>query len=238
MNKKTLIIVDPQYDFMEGGSLPVKGGTRALDNLVEHLISESDNYSSILVTLDTHHPTNLAFKENWVGNVSEIREYEQFPVDVIKEGTIRPRFSYTAKRDLSKLFCQQDFRCWPKHCIKGTSGWEIHEVLKKLLDSLGNRVTYLLKGEDDSRDCYSAFHYGDGGTTENKIYLDYFTDTDYYFAGLAKDFCVYDTIRSVQSLVVSRNSTFTLLDTCTASIGTSEEVEKKYQRLIRPLNIG
>ena len=38
MNKITLIIVDPQYDFIEGGKLPVKGGTKALDNVVAIII--------------------------------------------------------------------------------------------------------------------------------------------------------------------------------------------------------
>ena len=31
----TLIIVDPQYDFIEGGKLPVKGGRKALENVAE-----------------------------------------------------------------------------------------------------------------------------------------------------------------------------------------------------------
>ena len=34
---KILLIVDPQNDFIEGGSLPVNGAKDAMDNLVSYL---------------------------------------------------------------------------------------------------------------------------------------------------------------------------------------------------------
>lgn len=45
---KTLIIVDPQYDFIEGGKLPVTGGKAALDRIVEYL--DSGELSMVILT--------------------------------------------------------------------------------------------------------------------------------------------------------------------------------------------
>lgn len=58
---KTLIIVDGQYDFMEGGKLPVKGATKALDNTVS--LIESGEYSTIITTQDWHNGKHCSFKE-------------------------------------------------------------------------------------------------------------------------------------------------------------------------------
>jgi len=58
---KTLIIVDAQYDFMEGGKLPVEGATEALDNTVS--LIESGEYSTIITTQDWHNGKHCSFKE-------------------------------------------------------------------------------------------------------------------------------------------------------------------------------
>lgn len=58
---KTLIIVDGQYDFMEGGKLPVEGATKALDNIVS--LIESGEYSTIITTQDWHNGKHCSFKE-------------------------------------------------------------------------------------------------------------------------------------------------------------------------------
>jgi len=58
---KTLIIVDAQYDFMEGGKLPVKGATKALNNIVS--LIESGEYSTIITTQDWHNGKHCSFKE-------------------------------------------------------------------------------------------------------------------------------------------------------------------------------
>jgi len=58
---KTLIIVDAQYDFMEGGKLPVAGATQALNNIVEYL--DSGEVSTVITTQDWHNGKHCSFKE-------------------------------------------------------------------------------------------------------------------------------------------------------------------------------
>lgn len=55
-----LIIVDPQYDFIEGGKLPVEGGTKALDN-VANLIKKGD-IGQVIITKDWHPANHVSFK--------------------------------------------------------------------------------------------------------------------------------------------------------------------------------
>lgn len=61
MKKVTLIIVDPQYDFIEGGKLPVKGGTKALDNVVKLL--NSGKVGCVFTTQDWHYGSHPSFKD-------------------------------------------------------------------------------------------------------------------------------------------------------------------------------
>ena len=58
---KTLIIVDAQNDFMEGGKLPVAGATKALDNTVS--LIEKGKYSRIITTQDWHNGKHCSFEE-------------------------------------------------------------------------------------------------------------------------------------------------------------------------------
>lgn len=58
---KTLIIVDAQNDFMEGGKLPVAGATEALNNIVEYL--NSGEISMVITTQDWHEGKHESFKE-------------------------------------------------------------------------------------------------------------------------------------------------------------------------------
>lgn len=61
---KILICVDCQYDFIEGGNLPVEGGTKALDYLANYVADHSDEYDAIVMTLDWHPSDHCSFTEN------------------------------------------------------------------------------------------------------------------------------------------------------------------------------
>ena len=56
----TLIIVDPQYDFIDGGKLPIEGGKQALDNIVE--LINSGKVGNALVMYDWHPGNHCSFK--------------------------------------------------------------------------------------------------------------------------------------------------------------------------------
>lgn len=70
MKRKYLFIVDPQNDFIEGGSLAVPGGKEALQRIVDSGILD-ENWEKVIVTLDSHNPSHLGFGEP----KTELRKY-------------------------------------------------------------------------------------------------------------------------------------------------------------------
>ena len=61
---KCLILVDCQYDFLEGGSLPVSGAKGIMDDLTRYVEKYGHDYKSIVMTLDQHPLEHCSFKEN------------------------------------------------------------------------------------------------------------------------------------------------------------------------------
>lgn len=64
MGRKILIVVDAQYDFIEGGSLAVEGAREALNKLVEFIKKHYKEYDGIFFTADWHLPSHCSFKDN------------------------------------------------------------------------------------------------------------------------------------------------------------------------------
>ena len=63
MSRK-LFIVDPQNDFMDNGSLPVKGSLQRMQSLADYLMSlPLDYYGKIYVSLDWHPINHCSFTE-------------------------------------------------------------------------------------------------------------------------------------------------------------------------------
>ena len=83
MYEKFLIIVDPQNDFIEGGSLPVSGARSAMQQLAEFVKSKSAEFSTIFVTQDAHPENHCSFSSNggiWpVHCVRDSSGFEVFP---------------------------------------------------------------------------------------------------------------------------------------------------------------
>lgn len=87
-----LIIVDPQYDFIEGGKLPVEGGTKALDN-VANLIKKGD-IGQVIITKDWHPADHVSFEhfggkfpEHCIQNSYGAKVYQPI-IDAIKEANV------------------------------------------------------------------------------------------------------------------------------------------------------
>ncbi len=83
MYEKFLIIVDPQNDFIEGGSLPVSGARSAMLQLAEFVKNSSAEFSTIFVTQDSHPENHCSFSSNggiWpVHCVRDSSGFEVFP---------------------------------------------------------------------------------------------------------------------------------------------------------------
>ena len=175
--KKYLFIVDPQNDFIEGGSLAVPGGKEALQRIVDSGILDQKDWDGIFVTLDSHNPSHLGFGEP----KTDLRKH-------LLKDTTKPTQ-------------------WPPHCVIDTPGWEIYGPLQEKLLSLGDKVIYIEKGMDDYTDSYSAFgepktSVVDGLPERVKwIFYELWRDEEIglYWSGLAEDYCVNECIKSIMS---------------------------------------
>ena len=61
---KALLIIDAQYDFLEGGKLGVDGATSAMDKLAQFIVENGSTYDKIILTTDWHPFTHCSFKDN------------------------------------------------------------------------------------------------------------------------------------------------------------------------------
>ena len=213
--KDYLFIIDPQYDFIEGGNLPVSGGKEALDNIVNSGILDRD-WDGIFVTIDTHYQSNFCFENS--------------------KKTELMRDLYEDVKGIKK---------WPVHCLKDTHGWEIYKPLYDKLKEI-NVIKYFLKGEEDDKESYSAFLYGDGSFNESNIgkFLDFISSKEpirIFYTGLAEDYCVLETIKSLVKFYKERSKydpnypewEHVLISNMTSPIDSRELVDEKYSEISR-----
>lgn len=62
-DKKILLLVDCQYDFING-NLAVNGAEEAMDKLAEYIHTNANEYETVVLTVDWHPQTHCSFKKN------------------------------------------------------------------------------------------------------------------------------------------------------------------------------
>lgn len=116
---KTLIIVDAQYDFMEGGKLPVEGATKALNNIVS--LIKSGEYSTIITTQDWHNGKHCSFKEQG-GEFPEHCVRYTHGADIYDPIVDAIKFKYMTF-NLKKGQCSEEFSAF-KSPTRGYKHWK------------------------------------------------------------------------------------------------------------------
>lgn len=222
MATKLLLIIDPQVDFISG-SLPVSNAAEAMDRLAQWITNHPGDFDDIIVTLDSHLPGHVSFDSSWGWtNGSEFRPMSvnlnnlsggnHYNPGFVYLGNLDEKFFYTDEhkllqgkiRNYISTLKDDGLRLWPEHCIIGTPG---HQIYKPLLDSLRQFLEYnnkpwkiIMKGDDPCSEMYSAVTKGvpgyEGGlkhsTKLDENLLQKYDEI--YVAGIARDFCVAETI--------------------------------------------
>ncbi|XP_014612312.1 PREDICTED: pyrazinamidase/nicotinamidase-like [Polistes canadensis] len=174
-----LVVVDVQNDFIHG-SLSLRNCKSKHDGYqvikpINRLLKTID-WNEIVYTLDYHPEDHISFYENLhlreLHPTSQIKKEEAVLYD--KVIFMQPHVEQTL---------------WPKHCVMGTWGSELHQDL--YISPLSIQIC---KGQNPNVEAYSIFTRDDEETcSEMEKALSKFKATDLYVCGLALDVCVKET---------------------------------------------
>jgi len=161
-----LFIIDPQNDFHEGGSLAVPGANEDSKRIANLIRKNPQAIDHIFVSLDAHHRLHIANAAFWVD--ADGKPPAPFtPIlhaDVVA-GKWKARdpemqawaLTYTSSLEAGGRFTHL---IWPYHCLIGTNGHAVSPHLQPALeewsDMRGRAVTYVLKGQNNRTEMYSA----------------------------------------------------------------------------------
>ncbi|CAM9468484.1 unnamed protein product [Pylaiella littoralis] len=165
----TLMIVDPQVDFHEGGSLAVPGALDDAERIAHFIANHLNDIDELVVTLDSHHRLDIAHPMFWTdgsGSGSHPAPFTLITSEDIQQGTWVPVqgehkehcLEYTRQLEKGGKFT---LCVWPEHCLIGTPGHSVHPVVNEAIQewAVARRtgVTYVHKGQHPLTEHYSCF---------------------------------------------------------------------------------
>ena len=211
MSKVCLLIIDPQQDFAEGGSLAVPGAMKDMERLAKMIDKYGSDIDEIQITLDSHYQMHIAHPLFWQDvSGKEPAPFTIISVDDVKKGKWRPKnpawkdwaleYVTTLEANRRYVLC-----VWPYHCCISSTGqalvasiydavtrWEIK------YNAIAPRTT---KGSNPFTEHYSAVmacvpRNDDPTTRLNTKFVDTIKQYDDILAsGEALNFCLANTVR-------------------------------------------
>jgi len=161
-----LLIIDPQVDFHEGGSLAVAGAKADSSRTAKMIQDHLAEIHQISVTLDSHlklHIANPFFWKSKDGHhpppftpITE-KDISDFTWVPSRPELLQHAIEYVRGLDSNKRFT---LLVWPEHCLIGTSGHNVVEPLNAALQSWSGHnldiVNYVNKGTCPLTEMYSG----------------------------------------------------------------------------------
>ncbi len=209
MKLKTAILgVDIQNDFtLPTGALFVNGADGDVRRMAAFMEEYGSNIDYVALTVDSHQPIHIANQSYW-------KDKEGYPPALytvvtaadVASGKWEPQYNRSLALDYLKALEQVGEVCtiWPPHCIVGSKGWAINEILIKALYSwcISENKTYDLffKGMHQATEHYSIFRaaveYADAEETKlNTKLLNKLESFDQILLmGEAADYCVVNSL--------------------------------------------
>lgn len=165
--KNALLIIDPQISFCDpNGELYVKGAEEDMSRLSKMVNRLSSQISNIHVTLDSHHPFDVAHPVFWKdSNGNNPKPFTIITAKDVETGVWVPSVSSLTKRMLDyvkKLEHNNKYPLciWPPHTLIGSTG---HAVIPVLFDALKkweednlSIVNYVNKGSNPYTEHYGV----------------------------------------------------------------------------------
>ena len=243
-HKNLLLIIDPQNDFMEDGSLPVKGARNDMLNLISFIHNNLKKIDKIKVSLDTHSYTQIFYQSWWQDSDGNHPNY----YSIIKpDSKFKPLFH----KEQSKLYVNylnkinKDLIIWPYHCILGTYGHNIEPNLENMLSYFSlvtkKKVEKITKGSNPLSEMYGIFREEYSNLKlSSTLAAAYGHYENIIVAGEAKSHCVLESIKQLCEFYQfdNFNSNILVLEDCTTSIqGYEEKTDIEFKMLSSKYNV-
>jgi nicotinamidase-related amidase len=166
MSPKTALLgVDIQNDFTQPtGALYVTGADGDVRRVAAFMERHGDNIDYVALTMDSHQPIHIANQSYW-------RDDNNFPPSLfsvvsagdVASGRWKPQYNTDIALNYLKDLEHTGEVCtiWPPHCIMGSRGWAIDDVISKTLYSWclteQKRYELFFKGMNQATEHYSVF---------------------------------------------------------------------------------
>ena len=210
-----LLIIDPQNDFCDPdrGSLFVPGADADISRLAEMLDRLAPKIRDIHVTLDSHHPVDIAHPVFWRdGAGNHPAPFTQISAEDVRSGRWTTTLPSARERALAYLEGLESsgrypHTVWPVHCLIGSEGHnvapELFAALKRWEDERFAVVDYVTKGSNLWTEHFSAVQAevpdpADPDTQINTRLIDTLERADLIvLAGEAGSHCLANTVRDI-----------------------------------------
>jgi len=250
-----LFIIDPQIDFHEGGSLAVAGATADSTRIAELITKNPFEIDHIFVSLDAHHRVHIAHGAFWVDQAGKppapFTQITHAEVVAGKWKSREPELQRWALEYTSSLEAGGRFThiIWPYHCLLGTVGHAVSPALMPALEEWsekrGRAVTWVLKGQNNRTEMYSALKAevpvkDDPATGLNMQLVETLAShSQVVICGEAKSHCVNFTTRDLLSAWPTGRavSDIVVLEDCTSPVGGCEAEADKFFDDIRAAGV-
>jgi nicotinamidase-related amidase len=211
-DKGLLLIIDAQCDFCEQkGALYVPGAEKDMERLASFIRNEGKRFTDIVLSQDTHQVIDISHPAFWINkNKEHPAPFTQIKIEDVENDKWTSIYGKDAVlKYLKELDKQGEFThlIWPEHCIEGSSGAAITDVVMEALKDR-SRISHqhykiIQKGKNPFTEHFGIMQASvpldyDYGTDLNISLLDSFTDYDtIYIAGEAQSHCVAVTVKQL-----------------------------------------
>ena len=219
-----LLVIDPQSDFCDpaDGALYVPGAEKDMARLAALVDRLGPAIDAIHVTLDSHHPIDIAHPIFWRDAAGEApAPFTGIGPDAVRAGqwtTRRPQDRERALAYLDALAAggRYPHTIWPPHCLIGSRGHTVDPTLFSALTRWETQthalVDYVMKGTNPWTEHFSAIRAevidpADPSTQPNTALIEALKGADrVLIAGEAGSHCVANTVRDLADVLGDRHA--------------------------------
>lgn len=226
MTKRVLLLIDPQNDFCEVQlnlgmtyipKLPVTGALADMTRVARFIEAAPEGYfDTVVVTLDSHPQVGIERPNFWKDSQGNSpAPFTKISAQDVLAGKFVPVDAGAKEQVVQYLKAlkkagKYEHTVWPVHCVDGTEGAAIVEVIAQALNAKSvGQVVYVKKGQNPMTEHYSAVKAevpiaADPATDVNQTLVDIAKGCDELFvAGEASSHCVKSTVEDLVAIALN-----------------------------------